>query len=123
MSMLTRILGALMAFAIPALFTGCLIRHGDFTVISNKLIRTTDFELSKAAVTKGVKGEDVTTYILGIPMGRVAPTLEEAIDDGLRKGGGDVMTDAVVEFWMWDAILVAQRGWSVEGDVVKTRGN
>lgn len=40
----------------------------------------------------------------------------------LQKGGGDVMTDAVVTSWFWYIPYVyGQAGWEVKGDVVKTR--
>ena len=51
-------------------------------------------------------------------------TLEAAIDDALRKGQGDVMTDAVVHYWTWYIpYIYGQTGWEVVGDVVKTRRN
>ena len=66
-------------------------------------------------------GKEVTHIIIFIPTGG-PPTLEGALDDALDKGNGDVMTDAVVKFWGWYIPYVyGQHGWSVEGDVVKTR--
>ena len=41
------------------LFNGCLIRHGDFTVLSNKLVDVSDFELAKADRVRGNDGKDV----------------------------------------------------------------
>lgn len=99
---------------------GCLIRHGDFSVLSNKLLNVADFELSKADRVKGIEGKDVQHMILFIPIGGV-PTLEGALDNALEKGGGDVMTDAVVKTWAFTLILYGQSAWKVEGDVVKTR--
>ena len=103
--------------------SGCVIRHGDFTVLSNKLVRTADFELSKADRSRDVRGSDVAHIIVFIPTkGNV--TLEAAIDDALRKGRGDVMTDAVVHYWSWYIpYIYGQTGWEVVGDVVKTRRN
>ena len=104
------------------LSSGCVIRHGDFSVVSNKLVRTADFELSKAERTKGIVGEDIKHIYLFFPTG--VPTLEEAVDDALRKGNGDVVTDAVIKTWSWYIPLIyGQHGWSVTGDVVKTRQN
>ena len=103
--------------------SGCVTRHGDFTVISNKLLWTTEFELNKADRVEGVEGKDVTHIILIFPIGG-RPTLERAIDDALEKAGGDVMTDAVVRSWSWYVpYLYGQRGWAVRGDVVQTRPN
>jgi hypothetical protein len=103
--------------------SGCVIRHGDFSVLSNKVLRLSAFELDKADRAKGIVGKDVLHVIIIFPTGG-APTLEGALDDGLEKGGGDVMTDAVVKFWFWGfPYIYMQQGWSVKGDVVKTRKN
>ena len=113
---------ALMLWGTVALAAGaCTIHHGDFTVLSNKLIRTADFDLSKADRKPNVVGRDVAHIILFIPTkGQV--TLEEAVDDALSKGGGDVMTDVKVSSWFWYIpYIYGQTGWEVSGDVVKTR--
>ncbi len=101
--------------------SACTVRHGDFTVISNKLIRTADFELSKADRRRGIVGQDKAHIIILIPT-KAQVTLEGAIDDALRKGNGDVMTDAVVEFTSWYIpYIYGQTSWRVTGDVIKTR--
>ena len=102
------------------LFSGCVIRHGDFTVLSNKLVDVSNFELDKSDRAKGIVGNDVQHVILFIPIGGT-PTLEGALDDGLEKGGGDVMTDAVVKTWGYTLLLYGQNAWQVKGDAVKTR--
>ena len=103
--------------------TGCVIRHGDFTVLSNKLVRLSNFELSKADRERGVEGRDVAHIICIIPT-KMQITLDAAIDDALSKGDGDVLTDAVVHQWGWYIpYIYGQFGWSIVGDVVKTRRN
>ena len=103
------------------LLGGCVVRHGDFTVLSNKLVRTSGFELEKADRVKSIQGKDVQHVLLFIPFGS-APTLEGALDNALEKGGGDVMTDAVVKtYFVWVPFIYAQSAWVVKGDVVKTR--
>jgi hypothetical protein len=100
---------------------GCTIRHGDFTVLSNKVMRLSEFELDKADRVKNVTGEEVQHIIVIIPTSG-PPTVEGALDDALQKGSGDVMTDAVVKQWGWYIpYIYGQAGWSVTGDVVKTR--
>jgi hypothetical protein len=100
---------------------GCVIRHGDFTVLSNKLVQTSEFDLSSTESVQHVRGEEISHIIVFIPT-IAQPTLEGAIDDALRKGGGDVMTDAVIHYYNWYIPFIYGRvGWSVEGDVVKTR--
>ena len=100
---------------------GCVVRHGDFTVLSNKLINVTDFELEKSDRIKGIEGKDVQHIVIFIPIGG-PPTLEGALDDAFEKGGGDVMTDAVVKAGgFYIPYIYGKFSWKVKGDVVKTR--
>ena len=104
------------------LANGCAIRHGDFTVLSNKVVRLSEFELGKAERTRDVTGKDVDHIISFIPTG--VPTLEEAVDDALEEGNGDVITDAVIYYrWWYIPYIYGQSSWTVSGDVVKTRKN
>ncbi len=113
----------LLSALLALLTTACAVRQGDFAVISNKLVNTSNFRVGQAERVKGVEGRDVSHIIIFIPTGG-PPTLEGALDDALEKGGGDVMTDAVVYSWSWYIpYIYGQSGWSVKGDVVKTRGN
>ena len=108
---------------LPVLLTGCVTRHGDFSVVSNKVLRLSEFELDKADRAKGIVGKEVQHIIIFIPTSG-PPTLEGAMDDAFEKGGGDVMTDAVIKSWGWYIpYIYGQSGWSVKGDVVKTRKN
>ena len=66
------------------LVSGCTLRHGDFTVISNKLTRLSEFELEKAERNKDVIGQDVLHYILFFPTSG-PPSLEGALDDAFKK--------------------------------------
>ncbi len=107
--------------AVSCFLCGCAVRHGDFTVLSNKMVRLSEFELEKADRDKDVVGEDVRHIILFIPTGG-PPTLEGALDNAFDKSEGDVMTDAVVSSWgWWVPFIYGQAGWQVKGDVVKTR--
>lgn len=104
--------------------SGCAVNHGHFTVASNKVFRISDFELEKADRVKGVEGKSVQHFIFSIiPVGS-QPTIEGAMDDAMQKGGGDVMTDLQMEQWFFMIpYIYGQAGWSVTGDVVKTRKN
>ena len=114
--MLMIVLGLLCLLA-----SGCVVRHGDFTVMSNKLMRLSEFNLDQESRTPGVVGRDVQHIVIFFPIGST-PLLEEALDDGLSKGNGDVYTDCVVKSWGWYIpYIYGQAGWSVTGDVVKTR--
>jgi hypothetical protein len=108
------------------LLSGCTVNHGDFSVISSKLVNLDEFELDKKDRVRRVEGKQVVHLIFGfIPVGDdFPPTLEGAMDDAFRYTDGDVMTDANVKSWQWAVpYIYGQAGWSIEGDVVKTRKN
>ena len=100
---------------------GCMIRHGDFTVLSNKLVNVSNFEIDKSDRIKGSIGKDTQHTIMFFVIGG-QPTLEGALDDAFGRGGGDVMTDAVVkEWWFYIPLIYGQHVWQVKGELVKTR--
>ena len=80
-----------------------------------------DFDLDKADRVKNVKGVD-RSHIIFLYDTKANPNLSDALNDAFRKADGDVMTDVTVTYWRWYIPLIyGQRGWTVEGDVVKTR--
>ena len=86
--------------------SGCVQDHGKFTVLSNKLVDIQDFDLDKADRVKNIKGSDTSHIFIFIP----------------TKADGDVMTDVAVSSWFWYVpYLYGYYGWTVEGDIVKTR--
>jgi len=102
------------------LLCSCSVRHGDFTVLSNKLIDTQAFDLNDTN-RHAVVGKDVQHIIIFIPIGG-PPTLEGAIDNALDQSDGDVLTDAVIEAWgFYIPYIYGQAGWKVAGTAVKTR--
>ncbi len=103
------------------LCSGCVQNHGHFTVLSNKLVDVQDFELDKADRVKNIKGSDTAHIIIFVPT-KLNPSLGAALSDAFTKADGDVMTDVHVTSWFWYIpYLYGYSGWSVEGDVVKTR--
>lgn len=109
----------LLAAAILAL-SGCVTDQGNYTVLSNKIVNVKDFDLSKADRVRHVKGVDRSHQILWFTT-KTNPNLSGALSDAFEKADGDVMTDVTVSTWGWTTILYGQSGWTVEGDVVKTR--
>ncbi len=98
----------------------CAVRHGDFTVLSNRLIDTSNFKIDTSSSQK-VVGKDINHIIIFIPTGG-PPTLEGALDDAFDKSGGDVLTDAVIKSWyFYIPYIYGQAGWKVEGTAIKTR--
>lgn len=111
-------------FFILALFLlpSCTINHGDYTVLSNKIVNTKDFDMGIIKRQRNIKGEDVAHIIIAIPTG--APKLSEALNNAFEKTDTDIMTDVTVKSWYWYIPYVyGQGGWSVSGDAVKTRHN
>ena len=95
----------------PLFFSGCSTRLGDFTIVSTK-----NYERSLEYRNVGrMEGKDKALWILGIPTG--SPTIEDAVDDAIEAGGGVYLTNAVIRYSAWTAILVGQFGYTVEGDV------
>lgn len=103
------------------LITACSIDHGNYSVMSNKIVRINEFDLDKSNRVKHVKGID-RSHIIFFHKTKNTPNLSDALSDALKKGDGDVMTDVTVTEWTWYIPLIyGQSGWTVEGDVVKTR--
>lgn len=96
------------------------MRIGDFTLCSTKNVALDNVDLDKLPQKTEVIGEDKKFVFLFIPFG--IPRLENAVDDALAKGGGDLMVDTAVYAEQW-WFLVGQTGLKVKGTVVKTRGN
>jgi hypothetical protein len=102
------------------LLCSCAVRHGDFTVLSNKLIDTQNFDLNDID-RHTVVGEEVQHVIVFVPT-RSRPTLEGALDNAFDQSSGDVLTDAVIKSWnFYLPFIYGQAGWKVEGTAVKTR--
>jgi hypothetical protein len=100
--------------------TACSLRLADLSAVSTKNVSLDKVDLDSLPQTKGIVGKDTKWTILFIPLG--FPHLEDAIDDALDKGNGDVMIDAVLhERYWW--FIIGQDSLEVKGTVVKTRKN
>lgn len=111
----------ILILAAAALISACSVNHGTFTVMSNKIVNVNDFDLDKADKIKNVKGTDRSHIIIFFAT-KANPNLSDALNDAFRKADGDVMTDVTVTSWgWWIPYIYGQSGWTVEGDVVKTR--
>lgn len=111
----------LVCIVLGVLLMGCSTRLSDFTVISTKGVSLDEVDLDSLPQTTGVTGKDSRFFILFPPFPTGYPQLQNAIDDALEKGGGDVMTDGVMHRRVW-WFIIGQTALEVKGTVVKTRG-
>ncbi len=91
------------------LVQGCATRIGDFTVISTQNVNFAAIDAKTASTAPVVEGEDIKFFSI--------PNLEEAIDDALRKGNGNVMIDAVL--YTYSGFCCS--GYKVKGRVINAR--
>ncbi|MDY4842151.1 MAG: hypothetical protein SO314_07300 [Alphaproteobacteria bacterium] len=102
--------------------SACTVNHGDFTVLSNKIVNTQDFDMGTSQRIRNIRGKDIEHMIIIFPTGN--PKLSEALNDAFEKTDTDIMTDVTVESWFWwIPYLYGNAGWEVSGDAVKTRKN
>ena len=107
----------LLAVVIVAV-AGCRTRVGDLTVVTTRNVNLDSVDLDTKPTLRNVEGRDTVFMFLFIPFG--FPHLEDAVDDALDKGNGDVMTDVSIHQGGW-WFLVGESYIAVQGDVVRTR--
>lgn len=113
---------AALLLLVATVLPGCVINHGDYTVLSSRLVDTGAFELSKADRVRNVVGQDYTHIIVFFPAGKLNPSIDEAVNDALTQANGDLMTDVTVTYFAWYIpFIYGREGWRVKGDVVRTR--
>ncbi|MDD2840202.1 MAG: hypothetical protein PHY80_03700 [Rickettsiales bacterium] len=102
--------------------TSCVTsqRLGSFTVMSDKNIKTTKTNLNKAPQIKNISGEDSKLIILSFPLG--TPKFENALDNLLEKGDGDIAVDVSSEFKSWYFLIVGQNKIVMKGTVINSKG-
>lgn len=106
---------AICCFGIGA--TACTARVADLTLVSTRNIDLSDAKLDVRG-GKRVTGEDCVYALLGlIPFG--VANLENAVDDALAKGGGNIMVDQVTNIRSLYFILLSQTCFVVEGTVLQ----
>lgn len=104
------------------MISACTINHGDFTVLSNKIVDTSNFDLENTPRLRNVEGEDITHMIIIFPTG--IPKITGALNDAFSKTDTDVMTNVNLSQTSWYIpYIYGQQGWTVKGDAVKTRKN
>ena len=105
--------------AIVLCMGGCTTHMTDLSMISNKNINLDRADIDKLPQKKHIEGEDRKFIFLFIPFGQ--PTLKEALNDALQKGGGDLMVNASVYHTGW-WLGIGEVGIKIKGDVINTKG-
>lgn len=113
---LSRLVRTIAICTLP-LATSCSLRLADFNAISTRNVNLDQIDLDSVS-GKRVVGTSTRFIFLFIPFG--LPTLEEAVDDALDSGGGDLMTDTAVYSTGW-WFLVGTTSIEVRGSVVETK--
>ena len=100
------------------LFSGCSTRYGNLTVASTKNINVNmqEYELAE----EGVTGTSMKPIIIFIPLGM--PTIEDAIDNALEAGEGELMQNVVIYYkWFWIPYIYGQSKFEAKGDVYRLK--
>lgn len=109
---------------IVCLLSACSISHGNFTVLSNKIVDLENFNAGTSKKIKNVTGKDTSHVIIFFPIGKLNPNINDALNDVFRNADGDLMTDvSVVETVFYIPYIYGKFEWKVKGDVLKTRNN
>ena len=108
---------ALISFLVVfSLMTGCVARVADLTLISTKNIDLSNANLD-ARKGRRVQDQDCAISLLGLfPLG--VPNLEEAIDNALDKGHGNIMVDQVSYRKFYYYIIASTNCIEVKGTVL-----
>lgn len=111
---------ALLGLALLAPLAGCTTQHMRFAALSSQPVPTLGWAQEDARRVPDVAATVRSHMIFWIPTNTRTPTLQDAVDHALKRGGGNLLVDAEVEHW-WVIVpfLYGQEGWSVRGDVVR----
>ena len=101
--------------------------HFTNATLSTRDINVSHVDLNKMPQTKNVKGEYSCFYILGLiptcgTYSVAANGIDEAVNDALMKGNGDLITNAQVKIQMLNYFLFAEAKSTVEGTVINLHG-
>jgi hypothetical protein len=100
---------------------GCATERFRFAALSSQPVPALGYPLEGSRVVPDVASEVRSHTILWIPTNTDAPTLQDAVDGALRRGGGNLLVDVDVEhWWVFVPFLYGQEGWRVRGDVVRS---
>lgn len=95
--------------------TSCVTNHGNFTVLTDKILDTSHFKVPYKTVGSPVVGSSVSHIIVGFETN--GDVLSEAIDDSMNQHiGSDMLVNVNVRHFFWIIpSIYGQKGWSVRG--------
>jgi hypothetical protein len=99
--------------------SGCSSRLGDFTVLLSKNVNLADFSTVSGTGGERVRGEDVMTIVLFVNNKPMGPNMKEAVDSALEGGNAYMLSDAVLKYEYFYAVVFAQGKYVVEGHPAK----
>lgn len=100
---------------------GCATERMRFAALSSEPVPALGYPIEGSRRVPDVASEVRSHTILWIPTNTDAPTLQDAVDGALRRGGGNLLIDVDVEhWWVFVPFLYGQEGWRVRGDVVRS---
>ena len=102
--------------------SACTLRLADLTLAASGPVALDGVDLDQLP-RKRAEGED-TRFALRLdiwPVVTMMPSIAAAVDKALQKGGGDLLTDAVIEWSAYYVIFGDVHRVRVRGDVVNTR--
>jgi hypothetical protein len=105
--------------------TGCALQtvpHGRFAALTTRPAPSLGFQVEGLPRTRDVEAVVLSQHFLWVPTRTDPPTLEEAVEEALRRGNGDLLLDVEVDrIFFAVPLLYGQEGWRVRGDVVRSR--
>jgi hypothetical protein len=112
-----KVLKLFLPFVMMISLLGCTTHVGKFSYISTKDMKTDTSTAEK--VGTNVLGEDAIWFIIINPT-LPYPQMDKALDDALKKAGGDFMTNATITYKYFMIPILYTRVWyEVVGDVWK----
>jgi hypothetical protein len=108
------------AIALAIACSGCATEQLRFAALSSEPVPTLGYPKERLQRVTNVSATVSSQIILWIPTNTRTPTLQDAIDSALERGGGKLLVDVEVRHW-WVLVpfLYGEEGWTVTGDVVR----
>jgi len=108
--------------ALALLFTGCMTTEPlRFAALSSEPVPTLGYPKDHVVRVDDVAATVSSQIIFWIPTNTRTPTLQDAVDAALERGGGNLLVNAAVtHWWVWVPFVYGQEGWTVRGDVLRS---